>query len=303
MEINDFLTYIQKTKRVSENTVSAYKQDLVAFKKFLKENRIMTFSQATNTQVVAYLMELKSTGKSKATVNRKLASIRAFYRFLIRGGKIKENPTEGIKSPKISRKGISFLSIEEIERLLEKPDDSVKGKRDRAMLELLYATGIRVSEIIELEISDVNINMGFVKCSGSHGRARIVPMGIPAKNALLDYLENSRPALIRDREDEGKSWLFVNYMGEIFTRQGFWKILKQYGKMAGLDEKLTPQTLRNSFAMHMVQNGIDIKSLQELMGHEDIIATQVYFEHMRKRIKDVYDKTHPRALMDIDRKM
>lgn len=298
MEINDFLIYIQKTKRVSENTVSAYKQDLVAFKKFLRENKIMDFSQATNTQVVAYLMELKSTGKSKATVNRKLASIRAFYRFLIKANRIKENPTEGIKSPKISRKGISFLSIEEIELLLGKPDDSIKGKRDRAMLELLYATGIRVSEIIELKVSDVNLTMGFVKCSGNHGRARIVPMGIPAKTAVADYLENSRPALVRDKEDSGESWLFVNYMGELFTRQGFWKILKQYGKAADLEEKLTPQTLRNSFAMHMVQNGIDMKSLQELMGHEDIIATQVYFEHMRKRIKDVYDKTHPRALKD-----
>ena len=295
MEINGFLEYIQNTKRVSQNTVAAYKQDIVAFEKFLKDNGIDQFSDATNTQVVAYLMELKQTGKSKATVNRKLASIRAFYRYLMNQGTIRTNPTEGIKSPKISRKGISYMTIEEVERLLDMPDDSVKGKRDKAMLEVLYATGIRVSEIIELKVSDINLNMGFVKCNGNHGRARIVPMGNPARKALRIYLEESRTALIRGQEDGPDSPLFVNYMGEVFTRQGFWKILKQYGKAADLEDQLTPQTLRNSFAMHMVQNGIDMKSLQELMGHEDILATQVYFEHMRNRIKDVYDKTHPRA--------
>lgn len=296
MEVNKFLDYIKTAKKVSPNTVSAYKQDIMAFEKFLHAEGIADFSDAANTQVVSYLLELKNAGKSKATVNRKLASIRAFYRYLLKEGEIKENPTEGIKSPKISRKEISFLSIAEVERLLETPDDSIKGKRDRAMLELLYATGIRVSEIIELTVTDMNLTMGFVKCNGNHGRARIVPMGVPARNAVEDYLADSRPALIRENDKGPESPFFVNYMGEGFTRQGFWKILKHYGEAADLQEKLTPQTLRNSFAMHMVQNGIDMKSLQELMGHEDIIATQVYFEHMRKRIKDVYDKTHPRAL-------
>ena len=296
MIVNDFLEYIQSAKKVSGNTVAAYKQDIRAFGRFLNDNGIEDYKDATNTQVVAYLMELKQTGKSKATVNRKLASIRAFYRYLQNQGFVAQNPTEGIKSPKISRKEISYLSIAEVEHLLEMPDDSIKGLRDRAMLEVLYATGIRVSEIIELKVSDANLTMGFVKCNGNHGRARIVPMGKPARRALKAYLDKSRPELVKDQPEDGSdSPLFVNYMGEIFTRQGFWKILKQYGKDAGLEDKLTPQTLRNSFAMHMVQNGIDMKSLQELMGHEDILATQVYFEHMRNRIKDVYDKTHPRA--------
>ncbi len=295
MQVDGFLDYIQSTKKVSQNTVSAYKQDIIAFDKFLKANHIERFQDATNTHVVSYLMELKQTGKSKATVNRKLASIRAFYRYLMNQGEIKDNPTEGIKSPKISRKEISYLTVEEVEKLLEAPDDSVKGKRDKAMLEVLYATGIRVSEIIELTMADVNLAMGFIKCNGNHGRARIVPMGAPARNALKVYLEESRPALLKDQEDDQDSPLFLNYMGEVFTRQGFWKILKQYGRESDLEGRLTPQTLRNSFAMHMVQNGIDMKSLQELMGHEDILATQVYFEHMRNRIKDVYDKTHPRA--------
>lgn len=296
MEINDFIEYLSMQKKMSVNTVEAYRQDIQAFQAFMTARNDGQLKDATNTVVVAYLMELKNSGKSKSTVNRKLSSIRAYYRYLLNKGELKVNPTDDIKSPRIARKEISYLSIEEVEKLLEMPDDSVKGKRDRALLEVLYATGIRVSEVIELKLSDANLRMGFIKCSGKHAKARIVPMGLPARKALEDYLENSRAVLMRTVDFENPdSILFVNYIGEPFTRQGLWKILKQYGEKAGIDEQITPQTLRNSFAMHMVQNGIDIKSLQELMGHEDILATQVYFEHMRNRIKDTYDKTHPRA--------
>lgn len=289
-----FLEYIEKKKKASRNTLAAYRQDLNGFGHYLEEKG-MTLEKATNTQVVAYIMLLKKEGKSRATVNRKLASLRAFYRYLIGQGVIQEDPTEGIKSPRIERKEISYLSVEEVEHLLELPDESIKGKRDKAMLELLYATGIRVSEIIELTMADINLTMGFVKCNGNHGRARIVPMGKPCRRALKTYLEESRMALLREEEDTEDSPLFLNYVGKAFTRQGFWKVLKQYGDAADLSEKLTPQTLRNSFAMHMVENGIDMKSLQEMMGHEDILATQAYFENTRTRIKDVYDRTHPRA--------
>lgn len=296
MEINDFIEYLTVQKRMSVNTIDAYRQDIQAFESFLAERKAGGLADATNTMVVAYLMDLKNSGKSRSTVNRKLSSIRAYYRYLMNKGELKVNPTEDIKSPRIARKEISYLSIEEVERLLEAPDDTTKGKRDRALLEVLYATGIRVSEVIELKLSDANLRMGFVKCSGKHARARIVPMGLPARKALEDYLENSRPFLMRTVDYENPdSVLFVNYAGDPFTRQGLWKILKQYGTRAAIEDQITPQTLRNSFAMHMVQNGIDIKSLQELMGHEDILATQVYFEHMRNRIKDAYDKTHPRA--------
>ena len=210
--------------------------------------------------------------------------------------KIYEDPTEEIKSPKIARKDIDYLIYEDVIKLLEEPDNSIKGKRDRALFEVLYATGVRVSEIIEMKLSDVNLRMGFVSCSGTHGRARIVPMGVPAREALQDYIEHSRNIMLKNAEpDDPNGMLFVNYLGEPMTRQGFWKILKQYADKAGIEEKLTPQTLRNSFAMHMVQNGIDIKSLQELMGHEDISATQVYFGETKNRIKDVYDRCHPRA--------
>lgn len=253
-------------------------------------------ASATNTDVVAYLMELKNSGKSMSTTNRKLSSIRTYYKYLIKQGKVKENPAEDIKSPKIERKALDYLTIEEVERLLAAPDNSVKGIRDRAMLEVLYATGIRVSEIIELKLKDVNLRMGFITCNGDHGRARIVPMGTMARKALDEYILNSRKALMRDRDDmDPESPLFVNYMGEAFSRQGFWKVLKQYGRAAELEERITPHILRTSFAVHMVQNGADLKSLQELMGHEDIMATQIYLSVTKNRIKDVYDRTHPRA--------
>ena len=295
MITDDFEKYLSINRKMSENTIEAYGRDIDAYARFLA-TRGKELDEATNTDVVAYLMDLKSSGKSRSTVNRKLASLRIFYKFMISSGRLTEDPTEEIRSPKIARKDIDYISYEDVLKLLEMPDDSIKGKRDRALFEVLYATGVRVSEIIEMRLADVNLRMGFVSCSGTHGRARIVPMGIPAKEALTDYLEHSRSIMLKDQDpDDPSSMLFVNYLGEPMTRQGFWKILKQYGEKAGIEEKLTPQTLRNSFAMHMVQNGIDIKSLQELMGHEDISATQDYFGEQKNRIKDVYDRCHPRA--------
>lgn len=296
MITEEFLRYLKETKKMSANTVEAYKRDIDAYERFLGEKG-KSLDTATNTDVVSYLMELKTGGKSKSTVNRKLASLRIFYKFMISSGRLSEDPTEEIKSPKIARKDIDYLSIEEVETLLDMPDDSIKGKRDKALLEVLYATGVRVSEIIEMHLSDINLKMGFVSCSGSHGRARIVPMGEPAKRALDEYISRSRKIMMKDAADpdDPMGMLFVNYLGGPMTRQGFWKILKAYGEKAGVEDKLTPQTLRNSFAMHMVKNGIDIKSLQELMGHEDISATQVYFGETKNRIKDVYDRCHPRA--------
>ena len=295
MLIDEFERYLSGTKKMSANTIEAYRRDIDAYTRFLTA-RGKEPDQATNTDVVAYLMDLKSAGKSRSTVNRKLASLRIFYKFLISTGRMTADPTEEIKAPKIARKDIDYISYEDVLALLETPDNSIKGKRDRALFEVLYATGVRVSEIIEMKLSDVNLRMGFVSCSGTHGRARIVPMGVPAREALQDYIEHSRNIMLKNAEpDDPNGMLFVNYLGEPMTRQGFWKILKQYADKAGIEEKLTPQTLRNSFAMHMVQNGIDIKSLQELMGHEDISATQVYFGETKNRIKDVYDRCHPRA--------
>lgn len=295
MEIVEFIEYLTVEKKASENTREAYRRDIAAFETFLRKRGVLRDEEASNADVAAYMMELKSNGKSKATTNRKLSSIRTYYRFLIKKGLVSTNPTEDIKSPKIERKALEYLTIKEVEKLLESPDDSIKGLRDRAMLEVLYATGIRVSEIIELKMKDINLRMGFITCNGDHGRARIVPMGVLARKALDEYILHSRPALLKDKPDTTDTEVFLNYMGEPFSRQGFWKVLKQYGKAVGLEEKITPHILRTSFAVHMVQNGADLKSLQELMGHEDIMATQIYLSVTKNRIKDVYDRTHPRA--------
>lgn len=288
-----FIEYLGKEKKMARNSMEAYGRDIAEFINFEAGRGSTDILSATGTDIVAFLHKLKGDGKSASTVNRKLASVRSFYNYLGREGLVDGNPTAGIKSPKIESKKIEYLSVEQIERILESPDDSFKGKRDRAILELLYATGMRVSEVIGLDVVDLNLRMGFVTYDGSMARARIVPLGRPARNALQEYLENGRPALVRERTEVEA--LFVNVNGSRITRQGIWKILKEYGEKAGLEVKLTPNIIRNSFAVHMLQNGADLKSLQELMGHEDITATQVYLSATKSRIKDVYDKAHPRA--------
>ena len=291
---NGFLEYLNQQKNMSQNTVAAYNRDVLEFSKFLSEKMGTDLKSASNTDVVAYLFKLKSSGKAAATVNRKTASLRTFYNYLTECSHISENPTANIKSPKITRKEPEYLTIEEVDKLLTLPDDSVKGVRDRAVLELLYATGIRVSEVIEANLDDVNLRMGFITCTGEFGKARIIPMGRHARAAMEEYIFEARSKLIKPGADENQA-LFVNYMGDRITRQGLWKLLKDYAKQAGIENKITPQTLRNSFAVHMIQNGADLKSLQELMGHEDISATQIYLSVTKNRIKDVYDKAHPRA--------
>lgn len=295
--MKDFFACLKNERGKADNTLEAYKRDLLEFSGIVKKAGVEGLENVTNTEVVSYILKLKSDGKSAATVNRKAASLRAFYRFMLEKGHIKENPTLNIKPPKIERKNLEYLTVEEVDKLLSLPDGSIRGIRDRAILEVLYATGIRVSEIIEADMDDINLRMGFITCDGEHGKARIVPMGRPAKAALEEYVYDARPQLLRKNQKEGKEEkaLFVNYAGDRITRQGLWKIIKEYASKAGIDHKITPQTLRNSFAVHMIQNGADLKSLQELLGHEDIAATQVFLTVTKNRIKDVYDKTHPRA--------
>ena len=293
MYTKDFIEYLQKERKMSPNTLEAYSRDVREFIAFEGSRSMTDITETSGTEIVAFLHELKISGKSAATVNRKLASLRAFFNYLIEAGLMKENPTTAIRSPKIDRKNLEYLTIEEVDRLLSVPDDSIKGIRDRAILELLYATGIRVSELIDADVSDINLRMGFITCAGEKSKPRIVPLGRPARAALENYIYDGRSALIKGNKDE--TALFVNYYGKRITRQGLWKLLKEYGVKAGLDHKLTPNIIRNSFAVHMLQNGADLKSLQELMGHEDISATQVYLSVTKNRIKDVYDKSHPRA--------
>lgn len=291
--LNGFFEYLQTEKKTSKNTLEAYRRDMFQFAEFEAARDIDDLRQTPGSEVVAFLLQLKNDGKSAATVNRKLASIRAFYNYLQLKKEISDNPTNNIKSPRIERKTVEYLTIEEVDRLLAVPDETLIGKRDRGILELLYATGIRVSELIEANVEDLNLRMGFITCAGDQSKARIIPIGRPARVALEEYIYDARPAIVKEKTDE--TALFVNYYGERITRQGLWKVLKEYGRKAGLEEKLTPNVLRNSFAVHMIQNGADLKSLQELLGHEDISATQIYLSVTKNRIKDVYDRTHPRA--------
>ena len=293
MYTEEFVAYLQKEKKMSKNTLEAYERDVLGLIAFLESRETYNVLETSSTDIVAYLHNLKSLGKSAATVNRKLASLRSFFNYLMKRGLISENPTAGIKSPKIEHTELEFLSIEEIDKLLDTPDESLKGRRDKAILEVLYATGIKVSELIEANVDDVNFRMGFITCAQGSSRARIVPLGRPARAALEDYVYDVRDKLIKDNKKEKA--LFVNYYGQRITRQGLWKMLKEYGSKAEIEAKLTPNIIRNSFAVHMLQNGADLKSLQELMGHEDITATQVYLSATKNRIKDVYDKAHPRA--------
>lgn len=293
MLLEQFFEYLEKERKMAKNTLEAYKRDVLEFSAFEEERNISDLRKTVGTEVVAFLLKLKNDGKSAATVNRKLASIRSFYNYLQAKGAVSSNPTQNIRSPKIERKSLEYLTLEEVDRLLALPDKSVRGLRDQAILELLYATGIRVTELIEADVEDINLRMGFITCAGEQSKARIIPIGRPARAALEDYIYDARKHLLKEGQEE--TALFVNYYGQRITRQGLWKILKEYGRQAGLEHKLTPNIIRNSFAVHMIQNGADLKSLQELLGHEDISATQIYLTVTKNRIKDVYDKTHPRA--------
>lgn len=288
--IEEYVEYLKKVKKLSDNSCNAYRGDL---RDFFTELNIENPVEATNTDIVAFTLKLKKDGRSPSTVNRKVASLKSFYRYLFKNGIMDNNPADNLKSPKIERKKIEYLTISEVEKILEIPDDSVKGKRDRSILEIMYATGIKASEVTDADVSDLNLRMGFITCRGEHGKARIVPIGRPARQALEEYIYDARQTILKNKDEQDA--LFLNLSGERMTRQGLWKILKEYAEKADIEKKITPQILRNSFAAHMIRNGADLKSLQELMGYEDITATQIYLTVSKNRIKEVYDNAHPRA--------
>ena len=292
--LKEFVSSLSSEKRLAKNSIEAYQKDIADFIVFLTNKGVTELRDVSNTDMVSYLLKLKNEGKAGATVNRKVASIRAFGTFLFARGYISANPAVNIRSPKIARKSVDYLTIGEVETLLDLPDKTTKGIRDRAILELLYATGIRVTELTEMDLGEVNLRIGFITCTGEHGKARIVPLGRPSRAALEAYIYDARVRLIHDEKSEEKA-LFVNYSGQRMTRQGLWKLIKHYAEQAGIGHRINPQILRNSFAVHMVQNGADLRSLQELLGHEDITTTQIYLESTKSKIKEVYDKSHPRA--------
>ncbi|MDO5396909.1 MAG: site-specific tyrosine recombinase XerD [bacterium] len=290
--IDEYTHFLAGERHKSRNTIDSYKRDITQYITYLEEHDNMDITAATQATVTAYLDALRSCGKAASTVSRALASLKSFYSFIMRSGIIKENPTTALEAPKPEKKLPHILSSDEVERLLAAPIlDDYKGIRDKAMLELLYATGIRVSELINLNLNDVNIPMSFIRCRGVR-KERIIPMGHTAAEAIDSYIDNARLHLVRS---PGETALFVNIAGVRLSRQGFWKIIKHYGKEAKIHSDITPHTLRHSFAAHLVRNGADLESIKEMMGHADIASTQIYSMLPDEHLRDVYSKTHPRA--------
>lgn len=291
-EIQDFIIYMHNIKKISENTEVSYERDLKKMKQYFEEVHNLTdVAQITETGLNSYMLYLEKR-HAASTVSRSVASMRAFFHYLYKMHKISIDPAEYLKPPKIDKKMPEILSVQEVDLLLQQPSArNLKGVRDKAMLELLYATGIRVSELIHLEIKDVNMSMGYIVCRENE-KERIVPFGKTAKKALQVYLKDARDVFLKD---ENIQILFTNRSGEAMSRQGFWKILKSYADAAGIKKDITPHTLRHSFAVHLVQNGADLKSVQEMLGHSDISSTQMYMQLGMHKIRDVYVKTHPRS--------
>lgn len=291
-DIQDFIQYLHQEKQTSANTEVSYARDLKKMHQYLCTQGIDSANEVTATVLKSYVLFLEKEGRKPATISRSIASMKAFYHYMEKEKHLKADPSECLKAPKIEKKLPTILSTEEVTRLLEQPNgNTAKELRDKAMLELLYATGIRVSELISLKVEDVNLQMEYLSCSDSH-RERIIPFGNIAHRALESYLENGRPKLI---EDEAVEWLFTNCSGQAMSRQGFWKLIKSYGKKAGIEAEITPHILRHSFAAHMISNGADLKSVQEMLGHSDISTTQVYAQVGQKRMREVYIKAHPRG--------
>ncbi len=289
---SEFEAYLFQEKKMARNSLDAYRRDIRDFAAFIRERQIENPTEVNNAAVIAYILYLKKEGRTASTINRKIASVRAFYNFLIERGDIKDNPVLRVKTLKTEKSEPEYLSPAEVELLLQQPDSSLKGKRDRAILETIYATGMRVSEIVRMDIGDVNLKMGFAACCSEYGKGRVIPIGSVCRESIKEYLNEARNEIVGDRDEEA---LFVNSGGKRMTRQGLWKMIKFYAGKAGIEKHITPQILRHSCAIHMIQNGADLKSLQELLGHEDAAATQVYLMASKNRLKDVYDKTHPRA--------
>lgn len=291
----DYLTgyeaYLTTEKKASQNTLSSYLRDIGQYLRWLAGEGLAP-DLAGQEDVERYVKYLSGKGKSVATVTRSLASLKSFYCFLMGAGMVSVNPAKGIAPAKVERKLPQILTNKEVDLFLEQPDFSdAKGCRDKAMLELLYATGIRVSELIGLDIEHLNLSAGFIRCVGRN-KERIIPLYPAAVRALTHYVAQVRPQMLEHTNERA---LFVNMNGERMSRQGFWKIIKHYQEKAGIHKDITPHTLRHSFAAHLLENGADLHSIQEMLGHADISSTQIYAQLVNQKLKDVYNKAHPRA--------
>ncbi|MFD3447877.1 site-specific tyrosine recombinase XerD [Microbacteriaceae bacterium 4G12] len=293
-QLKDFIHYMVVEKGLAQNTIVSYERDLKSYLKYIqKVEQLTSLHEVTRLTIVNFLHHLKDMNKSSKTIARHIASIRSFHQFLLRERAVEHDPSVHIETPQGERKLPKVLSISEVEALLQAPKaNNGFGMRDKAMLELLYATGMRVSELINLNLADVHLTMGFVRCLGKGNKERIIPLGRLATEAVQSYIENGRKELVGKKTTDA---LFLNHHGERLSRQGFWKILKRLAKEANIQNELTPHTLRHSFATHLLENGADLRAVQEMLGHADISTTQIYTHVSKARLKDVYKQFHPRA--------
>ena len=290
--IDRFITYLHNVKNTSANTEMSYRRDLKKVVAFLRAKGLTELVDVKAEDLQAYIVSMNEQNFAAATVSRNIASIKAFFHFLCQEGVISKDVSDELKAPKIEKKMPEILTTDEVIRLLEQPSgDSPKEIRDKAMLELLYATGIRVTELITLKVHEVNLSMSFIVCKDAH-KERVIPFGMAAKNALVKYMSEARDKML---EDKSSDILFANCSGSSMSRQGFWKLIKYYSKKAGITTDITQHTLRHSFAAHLVENGADLRSVQEMLGHSDISTTQIYANMNHNRIREVYAKAHPRG--------
>ena len=290
-QLNLFFGFLENDKKVSNNTLQSYERDLKQFEKYIEKNE-EDYSEITDEGIKTYINYMQEIGKKPSTISRGLASIRSFYQYELKNKKVENDPTDGIQSPKIEKRVPNVLTSNEVALLLEQPKNvDLKGIRDKAMLEFAYATGMRVTEIISLNIEDINLEQGYVTCKNGK-KERTIPLGNMSLKALKEYIQDSRDILIKDEDEKA---LFVNVNGQRLTRQGFWKIIKYYKEQAHIEKEITPHVLRHSFATHLLQNGADLKSIQTMLGHSDILSTQIYMQFQDETLKNIYRKAHPRA--------
>lgn len=291
-EIDAFVTYLHNVKKTSTNTELSYQRDLKKLRLFLEEHGIMSVNKVLQSNLEDYISLMKEESFKPATISRNIASIKAWFHYMVKEHIIKDDVSDSLKSPKIEKKIPEIMTMGEVDTLLSQPSmNNPKEIRDKAMLELLYATGIRVTELISLTVEDLNLQMNYIICRDEH-KERMIPFGSKARNALIDYLEHSRPIMVAT---ESSDILFVNCSGQAMSRQGFWKLIKFYSNKAGITADITPHTLRHSFAAHLVENGADLRSVQEMLGHSDISTTQIYANLNHNRLREVYAKAHPRG--------
>ncbi len=291
-QLKQFLKFLENDKKVSNNTLQSYKRDLEQYKSYLLTNDLK-YNKIKEEDIKVYVKYLlEEQNKKPSTISRMIASIRSFYQYEVKNKKVGTDPTENIQSPKIEKKAPCVLTTKEVELLLEQPtDEDLKGIRDKAMLEFAYATGMRVTEIISLNIEDVNLEQEYVECKTGK-KKRDIPLGKMALAAIKEYINKARDIMIKSDKEKA---LFVNMNGKRLTRQGFWKIIKYYQEQAHIDKDITPHTLRHSFATHLLQNGAELKAIQTMLGHSDISSTQVYMQFQHDGLDNIYKKAHPRA--------